>query len=57
MACCDLVEDGGKVFTPLSKRCCTDILCLLLFLVYTVVMIVIAILISPRRTIRDSRRT
>ena len=43
MACCDLVEDGGKVFTPLSKRCCTDILCLLLFLVYTVVMIVIAI--------------
>ena len=25
------VDDGGGIFKPLSKRCCTDILCLLIF--------------------------
>jgi len=40
---CDLVDDGA-IFKPLSKRCCTDILCLLFFLVYLVAQLVIAFL-------------
>jgi hypothetical protein len=44
MACCDLVDDGGGIFKPLSKRCCTDIICLLIFFVYLAGMIVIGII-------------
>ena len=36
-------DDGGGIFKPMSKRCCTDIFCLLLFFVYLIAMIVIGI--------------
>lgn len=44
MGCCDLVSDGGGIFKPVSKRCCTDPLCLLLFFIYTAAMIVVAVM-------------
>ena len=37
-------DDGGGIFKPLSKRCCTDIICLLIFFVYLAGMIVIGII-------------
>ena len=42
-SCCDMIDDGAGIFKPLSKRCCTDVLCLLIFVVYFVAMIGIGI--------------
>ena len=39
--CCDLVDDETGIFKPISKRGCTDVLCLAIFLVYFFAMIAI----------------
>jgi len=41
MTCCDLVDDGSGIFKPMSKRWCTDILCLLIFVVYSAAMFIV----------------
>ena len=42
-SCCDLVDDN-QIFTPVSKRGCTDVGCLLLFLIGFIASIIISVL-------------
>ena len=55
--CCDLVDDETGIFKPISKRGCTDVLCLAIFLVYFFAMIAIgAVSAGAARALSGLRR-
>lgn len=43
MGCCTAVEGETEPFKKVSQRCCTDVFCLVIFLAYTIAVVVIGV--------------